>query len=82
MTKEEVEKYKDEMRKERENDSFVRWSWFGLIEKLAGGDVTKFETVTKQPAILCLNLLSYWQERDKKIEKINKEREKRLNNQN
>lgn len=80
MTAEEIKLYKEDMKKEQ--DGFGRWAWFGLIEKLAQGDVTKFEEVTNQPAILCLNLLSYWQERDKKIEKINKEIERNQKNQN
>lgn len=41
---------------------FGRWSWFALIEKLAKGDITKFDEVTNQNFITCLNLLSYWKE--------------------
>lgn len=49
---------------------FGRWSWFAFIEKLAKGDITKFEEVTNQNFITCLNLLSYWKERDNEIKKL------------
>lgn len=41
-----------------------RWKWFSIIERLANGDITKFDEVTKQPLISALNLLSYWKEKD------------------
>jgi len=71
MTPEEIELMKADMK--REKDEFGRWNWFALIEKLAGGDVTKFDAVQKQPTILCFNLLSYWQEKEKKIAKMQEE---------
>jgi len=42
----------------------TRWKWFSIIERLAGGDITKFETVYKVSYISALNTLSYWKERD------------------
>ena len=32
-----------------------------MIEKLAHGDITKFEEIGNQNLIGCLNLLAYWQ---------------------
>lgn len=55
---------------------FGRWSWFALIERLAKGDITRFEEVCDQNFINCLNLLSYWKEKeveDKKREDILKQ---------
>ncbi len=62
---------KQEKQKEKKK-GFERWGWFGIIEKLAQGDVTKFDEVTNQNFILCLNLLSYWKERDAIQQSINK----------
>lgn len=74
MTPEEIEEYKKE--KEKENKSgFGRWSWFAMIEKLAKGDITKFDEIYKMNYILALNLLSFWKERDREIERINKTQE-------
>lgn len=44
-----------------------------MIEKLANGDITKFDQVTEQNFILSLNLLSYWKEKENLEEKIKKE---------
>lgn len=49
---------------------FGRWSWFALIEKLAKGDVTKFDEVCRQNFIMCLNLLSYWKEKEQEIKRL------------
>lgn len=48
------------------NDAYNRWSWFALIERLANGDITKFDSVAEQNFILALNLLSFWKETDEK----------------
>ena len=71
MTDEEIRLMKLELKKE--NDSFGRWSWFAMIEKLANGDVTKFDDVCRQNFISCLNLLSYWLEKEKRIAKMQEE---------
>ena len=74
MSEEDIAK----MNKEQDEYSkrgFGRWSWFALIEKLAKGDITRFDEVTEQNFIACLNLLSYWKEKDdlqREMEKINK----------
>lgn len=52
-----------------------KWSWFSIIEKLANGDITKFGEVTETNYIACLNLLSYWKEKEdiqKEIERAKK----------
>lgn len=69
MTSDEIEK----MRKEQEQYNtygFGRWSWFAMIEKLANHDITKFNEVGKQNFISCLNLLSYWKEKDAEQRRI------------
>jgi hypothetical protein len=49
---------------------FGRWSWFALIEKLANKDITKFDEVTEQNFIMCLNILSYWKEQQNEQKRI------------
>lgn len=79
MSKEEIEEYKKE--KERElTQGFGRWSWFSMVEKLAQGDITKFDNIYKQNYILALNLLSFWKEKDKEEEKIRKAQQQQMKN--
>jgi hypothetical protein len=40
-----------------------------MIEKLANGDITKFDDIYKQNYILALNLMTYWLIRDEQIQK-------------
>lgn len=69
MTQQEIDKMNAES--EQYNKSgFGRWSWFALIEKLAKGDVTKFDEVTDQNFIMCLNLLSFWKEQASEIKRL------------
>ena len=68
MTEEEIRKSNEDLEKYN-TTGFGRWSWFSMIEKLANGDITKFEAVSNTNLILSLNLLLYWKERDKEIEK-------------
>jgi len=56
-----------------------RWKWFSLIEKLSQGDITKFEDVYEQNFISCLNLLSFWKERDEYLRRLEKQRNKNKN---
>lgn len=72
MTPEEIEMMKEEQKQEQES-GFGRWNWFGMIEKLAKGDITKFDDIYKQNFILCLNLLSFWSERDAMQAKLEKQ---------
>lgn len=64
---------------EEDNDNGFspRWKWFSLIEKMAQGDITKFEDVYKQNFIAALNLLSYWKERDEYLKEVEKARRKK-----
>jgi UV DNA damage repair endonuclease len=71
MTPDEIEKMNQEIEEEKQN-GFGRWSWFAMVEKLANGDVTKFESVYKQNFILCLNLLSFWREREIEFNRLSK----------
>ena len=48
----------------KSNNFLSRWQWFSIVEKLAKGDITKFDSVYGQKFIACLNLLSYWKELD------------------
>ena len=41
-----------------------KWRWFSIIERLADGDITRFDEIYKQSYINCLNLLSYWKEKN------------------
>jgi len=52
-----------------------RWKWFSIIERLAQGDITKFEEVYKIKYITALNTLSYWKERDDYQERLRKREE-------
>lgn len=52
-----------------------RWKWFSIIERLSSGDITKFEEVYKQTYISCLNLLSYWKEKEDYQERIRRRNE-------
>jgi|GEM_PF-3853130 len=50
------------------------WRWFSLMEKLAQGDITKFDEVSNQNYISCLNLLGYWNDKDKYLRQVEKSR--------
>ncbi len=52
------------------------YKWMIIVERLAQGDITKFDAVYKQNFIGCLNLLSYWKDRDKELERMRKENER------
>lgn len=52
-----------------------RWKWFSIIERLSNSDITKFEEVYKQTYISCLNLLSYWKEKEDYQERIRRRNE-------
>jgi len=72
MTTEEEVAYHIE-KKEQQESGFQRWSWYAVIEKLANGDITKFKEVNNQNFINCLNLLSYWKEKEAIEERTRKE---------
>lgn len=52
-----------------------RWKWFSIVERLADGDITKFDKVYKTTYISALNLLSYWKERSDYEERIRRRNE-------
>lgn len=62
-----------------DNGFSPRWKWFSLIEKMAQGDITKFEEVYKQNFISALNLLSFWKERDEYLREVEKTRNRNKN---
>ncbi len=71
MTEEEIRLTMEELKGvDEESSSF---SWIGVIEKLAGGDITKFESVTETDFILCLNWLSYLTYKEKRMTKQQEE---------
>jgi len=55
-----------------------RWGWLAMVDRLAKGDITKHEEIYEMNYIECLNLISYWTERDKYLEseKNNLERQR------
>lgn len=57
----ETKEERDERLKEEEAERSrtEKWQWIGLIHRLAGGDPTKFEEVTRMNFVLCMNILSY-----------------------
>jgi hypothetical protein len=51
-----------------------RWGWMSMVDRLSGGDITKHDLVYDRNYIECLNLLSYWKEKDEYMEEMNKQR--------
>ncbi len=51
-----------------------RWVWYSILERLANSDITKFEEVQKQNYLSCLNILSYWKEKDMVTQRLEKRR--------
>ena len=49
-----------------------KWKWLSMVDRLSGGDITKYDQVYDRNYIECLNVLSFWYERDKYVESINK----------
>lgn len=47
------------------------WSWMSMLDRLSGGDITKFDQIYEKNYIECLNLLAYWAFRDKAIKQNN-----------
>jgi hypothetical protein len=46
-----------------------------MVDKLSGGDITKHNEIYDLTYVECLNLLSYYNERDRYYEQINKQNE-------
>lgn len=49
------------------------WGWFSMIDKLAGGDITKHELIFKTSWVYCLTKLLYMKHTDEYINKLNKQ---------
>lgn len=49
-----------------------RFTWVAMIDRLSGGDITKHDMIYERNYIECLNLLSYWRERDNYMKEIQK----------
>lgn len=47
-----------------------RWTWLAMVDRLANGDITKHDAIYARNYIECLNLLSYWHERDEYYKQI------------
>lgn len=56
----------------------TKWGWLSMVDRLSGGDITKHDLVYERNYIECLNLLSYWHEKDQYIEEVNKQRQNNL----
>jgi hypothetical protein len=52
-----------------------RFTWLSMVDRLSGGDLTKHDSIYERNWIECLNLLSFWNERDKFIEHQNKQQQ-------
>lgn len=48
-----------------------RWGWIAMVDRLSNGDITKHDLIYERNYIECLNILSYWHERDKYMEQMN-----------
>lgn len=45
----------------------ARWGWYSSVFNLAGGDITKFDQITKEPASKCLTALEYMKQQDEQL---------------
>jgi hypothetical protein len=52
-----------------------RWRWYSIVERLAEGDIRRFDEIYKQSYINCLNLLSYWKEKNDYEESVRRRQE-------
>jgi hypothetical protein len=48
-----------------------RWGWISMIDRLSNGDITKHDEIYDRNYIECLNILSFWSERDRYMEQMN-----------
>lgn len=55
-----------------------KWSWLSMVDRLSNNDITKHDLVYERNYIECLNLLSYWHEKDQYMEEMNKQRQNNL----
>jgi hypothetical protein len=48
-----------------------RWGWVSMMDRLSNGDITKHDAIYERNYIECLNILSYWHEKDRYMEQMN-----------
>ena len=48
-----------------------RWGWVSMMDRLSNGDITKHDAIYERNYIECLNILSYWHEKDAYMEQMN-----------
>ena len=48
-----------------------RWGWISMMDRLSNGDITKHDEIYDRNYIECLNILSYWHEKDRYMEQMN-----------
>lgn len=65
----------DENEEEESEGLSSRWRWFSIVERLANGDITKFNEVYKVTYLTALNTLSYWKEKEDVKEMMRKRQE-------
>jgi hypothetical protein len=70
----------EEEPQEEENTFGKKWKWYGMIDKLAMGDITKYDNIYKLNYILCLNKLSFEKEKQDIIDKMQKAEMQRQKN--
>lgn len=49
----------DEPTFDKQSQFSKKWGWYGAINQIAGGDLTKFDEVTELPARTCLTFLEF-----------------------
>lgn len=49
----------------------TKWGWISMVDRLSNNDITKHEQIYELNYIECLNVLSYWHEKDKYMEQMN-----------
>lgn len=48
-----------------------KWGWISMVDRLSNADITKHEEIYSLNYIQCLNLLSYWKEKDDYMNEMN-----------
>jgi hypothetical protein len=54
-------------------------NWIGMVDRLANGDITKYDKVYQLNYIECLNSMAYWHHKDKYTAQINRAIERKYN---
>ena len=47
-------------------------NWIAMVDRLANGDITKYDAIYKLPYAECLTTMAYWHHRDRYNNSINK----------